>query len=167
MIRNNKHIQEQADLCAQEYGYFCASYLGRKGDLFVYAPKEKVSEIKCTDLPPVITIKGNIVSFVTGMQSLDILGGLKFRDYKKGRHIFKEYERKVMANDFSSDKEQEYITEIVNNQHPGYEVPVSKNELYEYLEIANRLGMILKLVPYEWCKTRNDGWAYYVELIEK
>jgi len=167
MIRNNKLIQELADKCAQENGYFCASYLGRKGVLFVYAPKEKASEIKCTDIPPVITIKGYRVSFVNGMQSFEIIEGLKFRDYKKGRQIFKEYERKVMANDFSSFEEKEYISEIVYNQHPGYEVPVPKTQLYEYLEIANRLGMKLKLVPYEWCKTKNDGWAYYVELIKK
>ena len=167
MIRNNKHIQELADKCAQENGYFCASYLGRKVDTFIYAPTEKSSEIRCTDIPPVITIKGNMVSFVTGMQSIEMLEGMKFRDYKKGRLIFREFERKVLNDDFVSDEEREYVSEIVYNQRPGYEVPVPKTELYNFLEIADRLGMKLKLMPYEWCKTRNDGWAYYVELVEK
>lgn len=167
MIRNNKHIQELADECAQKNGYFCASYLGRKGDVFIYAPTEKTSEIRCTDLPPVITIKDNQVSFVTGMQSIEILEGLKFRDYKKGRLIFREYERKLMEDAFASDEERDYVSEIVHNQHPGYDVPVSKTELYNFLEIADRLGMKLELKPYEWCKRRNDGWAYYVELVEK
>ena len=167
MIRNNKHIQKLADKCAQENGYFCASYLGRKGDMFIYAPTEKTSEIKCTDLPPVITIKDNKVSFVTGMQSIEILQGLKFRDYKKGRLIFREYERKLKNDDFTSNEEREYVSEIVYNQHPGYDVPVPKTELYNFLEIADRLDMKLELEPYEWCKTRNDGWVYYVELVEK
>lgn len=167
MIRNNKHIQELADKCAQENKYFCASYLGRKGDMFIYAPTEKTSEIKCTDLPPVITIKDNKVSFVTGMQAIEILEGLKFRYYKKGRFIFREYERKLMNDDFTSDEEREYVSEIVHNQHPGYDQPVPKTELYNFLEIADRLDMKLELEPYEWCKTRDDGWVYYVELVEK
>ncbi len=167
MIRNNKHVQKLADKCAQKNKYFCASYLGRKGDMFIYAPTEKTSEIKCTDLPPVITIKDNKVSFVTGMQAIEILEGLKFRDYKKGRFIFRDYERKLMDGDFTSNEEREYVSEIVHNQHPGYDVPVPKTELYNFLEIADRLGMKLELKPYEWCKTRNDGWAYYVELVKR
>ena len=114
-----------------------------------------------------ITIKDNQVSFVTGMQSIEILEGLKFRDYKKGRLIFREYERKLMEDAFASDEERDYVSEIVHNQHPGYDVPVPKTELYNFLEIADRLGMKLELKPYEWCKIRNDGWAYYVELVEK
>lgn len=43
-MRHNKNIQTLADKCAQENGHFCASYLGRKGDVFVYEPCKKSSE---------------------------------------------------------------------------------------------------------------------------
>ena len=167
MIRNNKHIQELADKCAQKHGYFCASYLGRKGDSFIYAPHYSDNEPRCEGLPPVIVIKDDKATFIMGIESFDIFNNLKFRDYKKGRSIFREYERKMMENDFASDEEREYISEIVNNQRPGYEVPVEKSELYDYLEIADRLNMKIELKPCEYSMGRNDGWEYYIELVVK
>ena len=95
---------------------------------------------------------------------LDILCGLKFRDYKKGREIFREMERKVDDDVFASEKERDWICEIVYNQRPSYEIPVNKTVLYKYLEVAARMKMIIELVPYDYCKERNDGWAYYLEL---
>lgn len=164
MLRHNKEIQALADKCAQENGYFCSSYLGRKGEMFVYEPCERSCEYKCTDLPSVIIVEDGKAEYVGWERSFDILNGLKFRDYKKGRGIFREYERKVDNNDFISEKEQEYISEIVNNQRPGYDVPVPKTDLYKYLEIADRLNMKIELKTYKWCKDRNDGWCYYLEL---
>ena len=72
-----------------------------------------------------------------------------------------------MEDDFASVEEREYISEIVNNQRPGYDVPVEKSELYDYLEIADRLNMKIELKPCEWCKERNDGWEYYIRLVNK
>lgn len=167
MIRSNKHIQELADRCAREKGYFCASYLGRKGEQFIYAPRYKDCEPRCEDLPPVIVVSNDEANFVMGMESFEIFNNLKFRDYKKGRSIFREYERKVMQDEFVSDEEREYIREIVNNQRPGYDIPVPKTELYEYLEIADRLNMKIKLKPCNYCRDRNDGWVYYMELVKR
>lgn len=167
MIRNNKHIQEQADKCAQEYGYFCASYLGRKGESFIYTPCYSDNKPRCVGLPAVIVVKDFEAVFIMGMESFEIFDDLKFRDHRKGRSIFKEYERKVMEDNFSSGEEREYISEIVNNQRPGYDVPVEKSDLYNYLEIADRLNMKIELKPYEWCMERNDGWEYYIQLVDK
>ena len=145
MLRNSPYIQELADKCARQNGFVCASYLGRKGEVFIYEPIEKTSEMKCTDLPPIITVENSHATFVTGERVLDILCGLKFRDYKKGREIFREMERKY-------------------NQRPSYEIPVNKTDLYKYLEVATRMNLKLNLVPYDFCKERNDGWGYYLEL---
>lgn len=164
MLRNNPYIQDLADKCAQKNGFVCASYLGRKGEVFVYEPITKTSEVKCTDLLPIITIEDDCSSFVTGERVTDILCGFKFRDYQKGRRIFREMERKVDENDFTSKKESEWVRDIVYNQRTGYEIPVNKTDLYKYLEVACRMGMKLVLVPCDFCKERNDGWVYYLEL---
>jgi len=165
MLRNNSHIQDLADKLAKKNGFVCASYLGRKGEVFIYEPIEKTSEVKCTDLPPVISVEDGHMTFVTGERVLDILCGLKFRDYKKGREIFREMERKVDDDDFASEEERDWICEIVYNQRPNYEIPVNKTVLYKYLEVAARMNMKLELVPYDYCKERNDGWGYYLELM--
>ena len=165
MLRNNSYIQGLADKCAQQNGFVCASYLGRKGEVFIYEPIEKTSEVKCTDLPPVIAVEDGQVTFVTGERVLDILCGLKFRDYKKGRQFFREMERKVDDDDFASEEERDWICEIVYNQRPSYEIPVNKTVLYKYLEVAARMNMKLELVPYDYSKERNDGWGYYLELM--
>ena len=151
MLRNSPYIQELADKCAQKNGFVCASYLGRKGEVFIYEPIEKTSEVKCTDLPPIITVENSHATFVTGESVLEILCGLKFRDYKKGRLIFREMERKVNDNDFVSDDECEWVREIVYNQRPSYEIPVNKTDLYKYLEVATRMNLKLNLVPYDFC----------------
>lgn len=167
MIRNNKEIQELADRCAQKHGYFCASYLGRKKNDFIYATRYQDSEPRTEGLPALIVVKDMTATFVMGMESFDVLDNLRFRDYKKGRSIFKEYERKVDENDFESDDERKYISEIVYNQRPGFDIPIEKTELYDYLEIADRLNMNIELKPCEYSKDRLDGWEYYIELVEK
>ncbi len=132
-MRNNHHIQELADTYAKENGYICASYLGSRDDHFIYAPRSVIyDELKCEDVPPVIVVSNEKASFVNGVESLDIVRSLKLRDHKRGRAIFKEFERKVLENDFTSAEEYDYIREIVDNQRNLYEVPVNKTALYDY-----------------------------------
>ena len=167
-MRHNKHLQELADKCARKSGYFCAFYIGKRGDEFVYSPISKKSrgEIEIIGLPSVILIDNNKAYMRHGWESMEILSETKFRDLKKGRAIYNEFVRKVEHNDFSSRTECKYITEIVENQRALYERPVSKDELYKFLEIADRFGMRLKLEPYDWCKDRHDGWVYYLKLVK-
>ena len=155
-----------ADKCAQENGYFCALYLGKKGDAFVYDVIREICCVECLGLPSVILIDNNKAYMCNGWEGMEILSETKFRDLKKGRAIYKEFVRKVEHNDFSSRTECKYITEIVENQKPSYDCPVPKDKLYEYLEIADRFGMRLKLEPYDWCKDRHDGWVYYLKLVK-
>ena len=164
MLRHNKHFQEMADKCAKKNGFLCAYYIGRCGDMFVYEPIAKKIERRF-EFPDVITIKNNRVKYHKSFTSIDILAGTKRHDHKKGREIYREYERKWSQNDFASEKEREFISEIVENQQPGYDVAVGKEDLYKYLELSERLGMKLKLTPYEWCKERCDGWEYYLEWV--
>jgi len=104
------------------------------------------------------------VRFARDVEDFHYLGEVRRRDYRKGREIFREFERKVYENDFANDRERRYVCEIVYNQRPGYEVPVERKTLYDYLEIADRFGMKLELVPKEYSVERNDGWEYYLKL---
>ena len=98
------------------------------------------------------------------VESFSYLKGMKIRDYKKGRAIYREFERKVAEDDFASMEERDYITEIVNNQRSVYDIPIDKGTLYDYLEIADRFKMKLVMKVEDWSKERNDGWEYYLEL---
>ncbi len=167
MLRHNKEIQVLADKCAQENGFFCASYLGRKGDVFVYEPCKKSSEEKCVNVQPIIIVEDGKAEFAYGGRVFDIIRDMKFRDYKKGRSIYKEYERKVDEFDFNSLEENLYISYIVFNQRPGHDVPVPKTDLYKYLEIADRLNMKIELKPYRWSTSHKGPWRYYIELMEE
>lgn len=163
-MRLNKAIQKLADDCAREAGYFCASYLGRLEEEFVFSTRYSDSEPRCEGLPSLVIVKDGIARHVMDVESFHYLDEVKFRDYRKGRAIYREFERKVDEDDFSSMEERDYITEIVMNQRPGYDVPIDKETLYDYLEIADRFGLMLDLVPMDYSMGRNDGWEYYLRL---
>ena len=163
-MRLNKDIQKIADVCAQEAGYFCASYLGLLGEEFVFSTRYSESEPRCEGLPSLIIVRDGVARHVMDVESFNYLDEVKFRDYKRGREIFREFERKVDAEDFTSMEERDYITEIVSNQRPGYDVPIDKETLYDYLEIADRFGLMLDLVPMDYSMGRIDGWEYYLRL---
>ena len=166
-MRMNKDIQRLADECAREAGYFCASYLGRLGEEFIFSTRYSDSEPRTEGLPSLIIVNDGKARHVMDVESFHYLDEVKFRDYRKGSAIYREFERKVDEDDFASMEERDYITEIVHNQRPGYDVPVDKETLYDYLEIADRFGLMLDLVPEEWSMERNDGWHYYLRLKSK
>ena len=163
-MKLNKAIQSIADACAQENGYFCASYIGRLGEEFVFATRYSDSEPRCEGLPSLVIVKDGQARHLMDVESFHYLDKVKFRDYRKGRAIYREFERKVDENDFKSDEERDYITEIVQLQRSGYDVPIDGSVLYDYLEIADRFGLMLDLVPEDGCMQRHDGWEYYLRL---
>lgn len=112
-----------------------------------------------------IVVKGMKARIHRGL-NYNGLAGIKRRDFYRGRTIYREFERKYDHDDFANDEERAYISEIVQNQRPGYDIAVVKSVLYDYLEIAERFGMKLILEVEEWSKERNDGWVYYLVLKE-
>lgn len=164
-MRLNKAIQKLADDSAQEGGYFCASYLGRIEDEFVFSTRYSDSEPRCEGLPSLVIVKDGIAQLVMDVESFHYLNKVNFRNYRKGRTIYRKFERKVDEDNFSSIEERDYITEIVmNQQRPGYDVPIEKETLYDYLEIADRFGLMLDLVPMDYSMSQNDGWEYFLRL---
>lgn len=164
-----KDPQTIADMCARKCGYFCASLLGEYDQALAFSPRYKCAEAlpEPEGLPLVILIEAGEARVVQGSESFEVLDKIRYRDYERGRAIFKEYERKVDENDFKTKKERDYITEIVEHRRPGYDVPVDEETLYDYLEIAERLGMKLRFKPNDVCSKRTDGWMYDIVLVKK
>ena len=162
-MRLTKDIQKLADERAQKEGYFCASYYGNDTEKYIFIPMYSDSQERTLGLFTYIVVKNMKARIHRGL-NYNGLDGIRKRDYYRGRKIFQEFERKYYQDDFTCEEEREYISAIVQNQHPNYDVSVDKATLYNYLEIAERFGMKLELVPEEWTKERNDGWEYYLEL---
>lgn len=164
-MRLNKDIQKLADERARKEGYFCASYYGRDGEKYIFLPMYADSQERCEGLFVYIVVNDMKARIHRGLNYTE-LSGIKHRDLYRGRAIYREFERKYDHDDFANDEEREYISEIVQNQRSGYDIPVPKNTLYDYLEIADRFGMKLILEVEEWSKERHDGWVYYLVLKE-
>jgi len=164
-MKLNKDIQKLADERARKEGYFCASYYGCDGEKFIFQPMRADSQERIEGLFLYIIVKDKKVRVHRSL-NYNELAGIKRRDFYRGRAIYREFERMYDHDDFANDEEREYISEIVRNQRPGYDVAVAKSTLYDYLEIAERFGMKLELEVEEWSKERNDGWEYYVVLKE-
>lgn len=164
-MRLNKDIQKLADERARKEGYFCASYYGRDGEKHIFLPMYADSQKRCEGLFVYMVVKDTKARIHRGLNYTG-LAGIKHRDFYRGRAIYREFERKHDHDDFANEEERAYISEIVQNQRSGYDIPVAKSTLYDYLEIAERFGMKLILEVEEWSKERNDGWVYYLVLKE-
>ncbi len=164
-MRLTKEIQRAADERARKEDYFCASYYGRDEEKFYFIPMFADSQERTLGLFTYIVVKGGIARIHRGL-NYGGLDGIRKRDFTKGRAIYREFERKYDNDDFINEEEREYISAIVQNQRPSYEVAVDRSTLYEYLEIADRFGMKLELVPEPHTMERNDGWEYYLKLAE-
>ena len=162
-MKLNKEIQKLADERARKEGYFCASYYGRDGEKFIFLPMRADSEPRREGLFVYIVVKDMKARIHRGL-NYNGLAGIRRRAFNRGRAIYREYERKYDHEDFANDEEREYISAIVQNQRPGYDVPIAKSTLYDYLEIADRFGLMLDLIPCELSMQRNDGWEYYLRL---
>lgn len=176
-MKVTKDIIRLADEQARKYGYLCASYLGRYKDTFVFACRQSTSSPFCTEyrfLGRTFILYSNLVLVRNGeahyCSSEDkkkrYCRNLHFRDFAKGRAIYRTYERQYDENDFASEEERENIRNIVENQRTLYERPIPKRELYEYLELASRLGMKPRLVVdiNSMEKHLIDGWEYHIHL---
>lgn len=160
-MRNSKKSQALADICAKEHGFFCASYRGCSAAELIYEPLNSNSENNPC-IPTYILICGNEAMYVQGMEYVDVLDDVKTRDFKEGRNIFNALYRKFQEKNFECDSEEHSV--VVSQLGPK-KPWINKEVLYDYLEVAERLGMKVELYPNRKESIDNDGnWMYHVEL---
>lgn len=85
-MRNSKKAQALADNCAKAHGFFCASYRGCSSEELVYEPLNSNSENN-PRISTYIIIRGSEAEYVQGMEYMDVLDGVRIRDFKNGRKI--------------------------------------------------------------------------------
>ncbi len=168
-MKHNHIIQRIADVCAKENGYLCALYLGKIGEeTFVYKPMEADSELRCEGLCKWIVVRDGKAEFLS-LLTYKPFEGLKKRDFKKGREMYKCYRDVWFGHTPSTNEEQQYAATIVHLvEGLGYDGGnVEPTTMYQYLEIAERLNMKITSVPVSSTMDRCDGWKYYIQLVEK
>lgn len=163
-MKHNRITQSLVDKCAIAHGFFCASYRGSSEEELIYEPLCSNSENN-PRIPTYILIHGNETEYVQGMEYVDVLEGVKIRDFKEGRRIFNTLYRKFQEKSFECDSEESEEHSIVISQLGPKKPWISKNILYDYLEIAERFEMKAELKPNkEDCIDDEGNWMYHVEL---
>ena len=116
-MRNTKKTQAIADECAKAHCFICASYRGCKDEELIYVPLSSNSENIPQD-PTFIIISKQFVQFVHGVEYYDVLDGLKLRDFRRGREIYKSLYRKFQEKDFECEDSVEAALIYLDN-HPN------------------------------------------------
>jgi len=166
MKRFNKELQDKADIFAKENGYFCATYIGRWNNCFVFHPCYKKSLPRMLCFPALILLhEDGRIEEEQDLYSLTIMAEMKRRYLWRGRKLFKKYQEMIYSLKVG-DEDREYAKMIVNAcNNYGYDILIGLEEMDEYLENADRLNMKLDIKPRPETMDRNDGWEYYIELV--
>ena len=162
-MRNSKKAQALADNCAKAHGFFCASYRGCSSEELVYEPLNSNSENN-PRIPTYIIIRGSEAEYVQGMEYMDVLDGVRIRDFKNGRKIYNTLYRKFQEKNFECNEEEAEEHSIVISQLGPKKPEVNKYVLYDYLEIAERFGMKVELHINESFMDDEGNWICHVEL---
>lgn len=162
-MRNSKKAQALADNCAKAHGFFCASYRGCSSEDLVYEPLNSNSENN-PRIPTYIIIRGSEAEYVQGMEYMDVLDGVRIRDFKNGRKIYNTLYRKFQEKNFECNEEEAEEHSIVISQLGPKKPEVNKYVLYDYLEIAERFGMKVELHINENFMDDEGNWICHVEL---
>lgn len=169
-LQNTPEFQALADNKAREDGvFFFADYVGIHDDKLVYQAMHQDSQPRCEGFPTLIFIdaEGNVSESI-GMDGLEILNGMRHRDYRRGREIFQGYQHDLKYNWEPAYYEYKYWHEVVDMvEGKGYDHPVNASTVYMFLEAAERLGMLLEFRQMPPVAGMLDGCEYYVALVEK
>lgn len=174
-LQETKHylplLQPIADECAKKNGWAFAQIYGKRENEYVFKPFPDSSEPMVTGLYFAIFID---IDSMTPRVEQNILLNELFENCKKirsrkGERIFAKKIEKLHANALKG-KERDFWNDILSAVNPGYDVPINLEDIYDYLDAANRLNLKLKIVPdrdfqkggarEEQC----DGWTYHIEL---
>lgn len=170
MLRHNAHTQAMADKFNEETRCFDYTiYRGHYDGWLVYQPLHADSRVYIEGFPTAILVKEDKVVEATidsPWEPFEIYDYCsKHYDYlRPGRKILREYRRKIELDDFSSDEERNYITEIIYT-------PLNYADLCVYLSIAKRVGKRIVIKQEEdftsYDPSQCDGWRYYIEIVDK
>ena len=160
-MRNCKKSQALADNCAKAHGFICASYRGCLKEELIYVPMCSNSE-NTPRIPAYIFIRGSETEYVQGMEYVDFLDGVRIRDFKNGRKIYNTLYRKFQEKNFECDCVESEEHSIVVSQLGPKKPWINKYVLYDYLEIAERLGMKIEL--HHKCIDNEGNWMCHVKL---
>lgn len=90
--------------------------------------------------------------------------------FQRGKEIFEEYKRRLNFSDIS-DAERDYYSSIVQAVGYSYDVPIPLPQMYKALEMAERQGKHIQIVPDDEFLDGGeragqcDGWTYHIELV--
>lgn len=133
--RRTKAMQEAADLQAQKDGYFCASYIGRYSNTFVYAGRYIDTIPRMMSLPHIIFYHGGECwSSQRGIFS--ILKGMTWYKHDAGRKLFRAIKERFDRYENLTDNEKTLV--FVHRGQKDH--PIDIEVVYDYLEIAERMG---------------------------
>lgn len=149
-MRYNKEIQKLADECAQEEDYLCASYMGRYKDSFMFEPMYEDNFPRCTGLPCIIFVKDGVASFWRELGLSDVYKNMR-NIGSAGRRIAKRYRQMLKEDACESEEQREYISSVLDYLDSPL---TSKSELYQFIEIAERLGKKLEFFTVEGLSNR-------------
>jgi len=90
-------------------------------------------------------------------------------EVERGKQIYEEYCKLLWSKELFGEEHLErrmYIKNLVYSiDKYQYDAANDPHDLYLMLQAAERLGKMVKMTPYDWCKHRYDGWVYYYQLI--
>ena len=156
--------KEIADNCAKAHGFFCASYRGCSEEEMIYEPLCSNSENN-PHVPSFVLITKEGVQYLHGMEYIDVLDGVRLREFRRGREIYNSLYRKFQEKNFDCEDNESEEHSVVVSQLGPKKPWINKEVLYDYLEVAERLGMKVKLYPNREESIDNEGnWMYHVEL---
>ena len=140
-VRRTKAMQAAADLQAQKGGYYCASYIGRSGNTFVYAGRYSDTIPRTLGLPYIIFYQnGECWSSQTGL--LSIIHGMSWYRHDAGRKLFRKIIERFDRYEELTDNEKMLV--LVHRGQDRH--PIDIEVVYDYLEIAERMGKHLEPV---------------------
>lgn len=168
-LQNNQRSQALADKQArQDDCFFFADYIGIHDGRLVYRASHEDSRVYIEGFPILIYVdaEGN-VSESFGEESLEILGSISHRDYRRGREIYRRYKRLLETGE-CAPLEREYCSKVVSiiERIEDY-MPLDINTVFLFLEAADRLGMRLEICIEEDMMYDTDVPYHYVSLMQE
>lgn len=164
-------LQPIADECAKKNGWAFAQIYGKRENEYVFTPCMDSSEQMKTGLYFAIFIDSDSMTARVEQNILlnELFDNCKKIRSRRGQRIFEkkksEYEAGLMKG-----REAACWGDIIGSVSIGYDVPIEKKVLFDYIDAAARLNLKLKIVPdrdFQKGGAREhqcDGWCYHIEL---
>ena len=144
-MRYNTTYHQQADKLAQEHGYEFAVYMGHFRKSLAFIPYSSEMEAETAGFHYILVSEKQTKYRTFPFPPIGF--PLDYDYMKKGRALFRELEEKVKSNNFD-DPNFWYLEELHSAVTDGAwgNPPISKDDLYLYLQESKRLGRRIEIV---------------------